>query len=71
MNRNEYIGNLLDILPIDRENSKGLWASAFDAAMATWEKRHPKTRPPAFIGRPAPPPCFDGDLAPIYEEKLK
>ena len=68
---NEYITQLLGWTRQARIESHGLWASSFDVAMAFWDDRHPGTRPPAFSRLPQPPPCFEGELPPIYEGDLK
>ena len=68
---NEYIGHLLDVPMEKRMSSDGWWKDDFDCAMAMWVDRHPGTRPPAFAKLGPPPPCFSGNLPPIYEGELK
>ena len=69
---NEYIGHLLDVPKEKRSDARnGWWAEDFDSAMAMWVDRHPGTRPPAFAKLGPPPPCFVGDMPPIYEGEMK
>ena len=68
---NEYIGHLLDVPKEKRLSSDGWWAEDFDCAMSMWVDRHPGTRPPAYAKIGAPPPCFAGNVPPIYEGELE
>ena len=68
---NEYIGHLLDIPRDQRLTSGGSWAENFECAIAMWVDRHPDTRPPAFARLGEPPPCFAGEMPPIYDGELE
>ena len=68
---NEYIDSLLGWSTQKRIDSDGKWAELFDSAMAMWVDRHPGTRPPAFAKLGPPPPCFTGEVPPLYEGELK
>ena len=68
---NKYIDSLLGCTQQERIGSNNSWAASFDTAMAMWTQRHPGTLPPAFAKVGPPPPCFSGDLPPIYEGELE
>ena len=68
---NEYIYSLLGWSTQKRIDSDGKWAEMFDSAMAMWVDRHPGTRPPAFAKLGPPPPCFTGEVPPLYKGELK
>ena len=66
---NDHVAVLLGGPMDDRLSSDGQWAMDLGIAREMWERRHPKTLPPAYKNR-KPPPCFVGDLPPIYEGDL-
>ena len=68
---NEYIDYLLGLSQQERIDSNGSWASSFDRAMAMWVDRHPGTRPPAYAKIGPAPPCFSGEIPPIYDGELE
>ena len=68
---NEYIDHLLGWSKQARIDSNGSWASSFDGAMSMWVDRHPGTRPPAYAKIGPPPPCFSGNIPPIYDGELE
>ena len=68
---NEYIGHLLDIPKAKRLSTDGWWAEDLECAIAMWVDRYPDTRPPAFARLGEPPPCFAGEMPPIYDGELE
>ena len=67
---NQIVVMLLETSVEDRVASAGEWAKTLDWAMREWTNRHPRTRPPAYAGIPAPKDCFLWILPPIYEWPL-
>jgi hypothetical protein len=68
---NDYVQHLLNIPKEKRAVSNGSWAKDFDCAMAMWVERYPDTRPPAMSKLAPPPPCFVGEIPPIYDGELE
>jgi len=67
---NDIINELLDWESAKRTDSRGAWAYMFDKAMMQWDEMHPGTRPPCYAKIGDPPPCFTGELPPIYDDEL-
>jgi len=67
---NDIISDLLDASALSRIRSSGKWSVNFDRAMTQWNEMHPGTNPPCWKKVGPPPPCFAGNVPPIYDGKL-